>query len=102
MSPLTLSAEDIQAIAQAVVASGAVVSPPPPPQEVHPAEPEKTPVDRLLEQLRIDPGPNSIATVETWLVDEGYEEKPATEETEDAAQAPEGEQGVDPGAVPLA
>lgn len=46
-----------------------------------------TPVETLLDQLRLNPGPNEINTVESWLVDQGYEEAVKTPEEEAAEEA---------------
>ena len=79
---MALSKEDLDQIVSALAASGAVVQPPPPEPAVHPAAAQVTPVESLLGMLRLQPAPDTLATVNQWLVDQGYEQPPEEREPE--------------------
>jgi hypothetical protein len=73
---MALSKEDLDLIVATLKESGVTVPAPPPPPSVHPAAAMATPVENLLDRLRLQPGPDAIAAVDAWLVEQGYEEAP--------------------------
>lgn len=73
---MSLTPEEIADIVAALQAGGIKVEAEPAEQPVHPALAQKTPVESLLDQLRIDPTPDTVTKVDNWLVESGFKTAP--------------------------
>lgn len=71
-----LSDNDLDRLAARLFAAGFAPPAAPDAVSVHPAAAEVTPVESLLDSLRIVATPDALAKVNDWLVAQGYEEAP--------------------------
>jgi hypothetical protein len=75
---MALSPEELAQVVAALRAADVTVPADPADAPVHPAVENVTPVQSLLGQLRLDPTNDTMAKVENWLVESGYEQAPPT------------------------
>jgi hypothetical protein len=91
---MALSDEELTKLAEQLHAMGYKAPEAPAVAPEHPAAVEVTPVESLLDQLRLQPTPATVAVVGGWLVEHGYEEAPLVPEPDAEPIAPGTEEYV--------